>query len=211
MVKRARILGCFILLLIYGGQGHGQTPIAESRHNLSARSTVGTIKATSESQLCIFCHTSHLSKSSAKAPMWNKKDRGSIYVPYNGDPANISSTLNAAPGQPDGSSILCLSCHDGTIALGEVANRRASIDFSGVGQFMPTGSRGYLGTDLSDDHPISFTYNNALAVADDNLKSPGAISYPVWLESGKVQCVSCHSSHDNTNGKFLHVTKDYSA
>ena len=38
-----------------------------------------------------------------------------------------SSTTQATIGQPDGSSILCLSCHDGTISLGNVMSRLMDI------------------------------------------------------------------------------------
>ena len=72
-------------------------------------------------------------------------------------------SAGAAP-QPDGASKLCLSCHDGTIALGAVGGRTTPIAVSG-GPTMPTTAPGYLGTDLSGSHPISFVYDNALAVA----------------------------------------------
>ncbi len=55
-------------------------------------------------------------------------------------------------------------CHDGTIALGAVGGRTTPIAVSG-GPTMPTTAPGYLGTDLSGSHPISFVYDNALAVA----------------------------------------------
>jgi predicted CXXCH cytochrome family protein len=120
-----------------------------------------------------------------------------------------SSTLQAVPGQPDGSSVLCLSCHDGTIALGNVISRPADISFSGGVTRMPAGHTN-LTTDLSDDHPVSFLYNSALSVADGQLKDPASISYPVTLEKNKVQCTSCHDAHNNIYGKFLVTTNEFS-
>ena len=68
-----------------------------------------------------------------------------------------SSSLRANVGQPTWTSKLCLSCHDGTIALGSVLSRPSPITFAGGGDRIPPGSTN-LGTDLSDDHPISFVY-----------------------------------------------------
>lgn len=174
--------------------------VVSSMHNLSAGGP-GTVKATSESEVCIFCHTPHASRP--VAPLWNKDDPGSTYTLYS------SSTLQATPGQPDGSSILCLSCHDGTIALGNIVSRTTDIDFSGGITTMPTG-RSNLTTDLSDDHPVSFNYTPTLAAADGQLKDPSSISMPVQLENGKVQCISCHDPHENTYSKFLVTTKQNS-
>ena len=64
-----------------------------------------------------------------------------------------SSTFDAPASQPTGASKLCLSCHDGTIALGRVLSRADRIRMVG-GDFMPAGLTN-LGTDLSDDHPVS--------------------------------------------------------
>ncbi|MCB0284279.1 MAG: hypothetical protein KDF60_16955, partial [Calditrichaeota bacterium] len=117
--------------------------IVNSKHNLSVSGS-GDIKATSESEICIFCHTPH--QSSPRKPLWNRQDPGSVYEIYN------TSTTDASAGQPDGSSLLCLSCHDGTIALGDVLSRAQPIEFSGGISVMPPGTSN-LTTNLSDDHP----------------------------------------------------------
>ncbi len=170
--------------------------IITTKHNLSISGT-GTIKATSESEICIFCHTPH--NSSPRAPLWNKNISGTTYTLYN------SSTLDAVPGQPDGSSILCLSCHDGTIALGEVVSRTTPIDMTGI---MPSKSN--LTTDLSNDHPISFTYDAALAASDGQLKTPPLNSLAILDHNSKLQCTSCHDPHKETNPKFLRASNEFS-
>jgi len=185
---------CFCNFLL-----HSQT-VVNSLHNLSVTGS-GIIKATTESEVCIFCHTPH--NSNPAGPLWNRNDPGVTYVLYN------SSTVQAVPGQPDGSSILCLSCHDGTIALGNVISRTNEISFSGGVTKMPVGHIN-LTTDLSDDHPISFEYSSALTASDGQLKDPSAISYPVALENGKVQCTSCHDPHKNIYTDFLVASTQFS-
>jgi predicted CXXCH cytochrome family protein len=174
--------------------------VSSGVHNLSSSGS-GAVKATAESEICIFCHTPH--SSLPASPLWNKNNPGASYTLYS------SSTLQAIPGQPDGSSILCLSCHDGTIALGDVISRSTDISFSGGITTMPSGAKN-LSTDLSDDHPISFDYSATLASADGQLKDPSNVLPPVYLENGRLQCISCHDPHDNTNDNFLVVSKQNS-
>ena len=170
--------------------------VKDTKHNLST-SGPGNIKASQESEICIFCHTPHNSKPNS--PLWNRSQTGLSYTPYS------SSTAQASPGQPTGASILCLSCHDGTIALGKVLSRQTDISMQGGVTTIPTGT-GRLGTDLSDDHPISFNYSSALK-GDGQLKSASQLTGAVKLDAnGDLQCTSCHNPHDNSNGKFLVIS-----
>ncbi len=167
--------------------------IANTRHNLSV-SGPGSVKAASESRICVFCHTPH--NASAAAPLWNRRQSGRTYIPYS------STTAIASPGQPTGASILCLSCHDGTIALGSVLSEAADIPMAGGITTLPPG-RTNLSTDLSDDHPVSFTYSPALGGSGE-YADPSTLTGPVRLDkSGQLQCTSCHDPHDDTWGKFL--------
>ncbi|MEI6455622.1 MAG: cytochrome c3 family protein [bacterium] len=174
----------------------GAQSIVSTVHNLSV-SGPGSVKATSESEICIFCHTPHNGRPDH--PLWNRNDPGLTYTLYN------SSTTQALPGQPDGSSILCLSCHDGTIALGNVISRTTPIQMAGGITTMPAGLSN-LTQDLSNDHPISFVYDAALAQGDGQLKDPATLVGNVKLENNKLQCTSCHDAHKNVNGDFLVAT-----
>jgi predicted CXXCH cytochrome family protein len=70
---------------------------------------------------------------------------------------------------------------------------------------MPAGNSN-LGTDLSDDHPISFSYTASLAAARGELADPATLTGKVKLDAGgQLQCTSCHDAHDDSNGKFLVV------
>jgi len=180
-----------ILLVIVTGAAFAT--VANTRHNLST-SGPGTVKASSESRICVFCHTPH--NASANAPLWNRRESGRTYIPYS------STTATANPGQPTGASILCLSCHDGTIALGDVLSESTSIPMAGGITTLP-GGRTNLTTDLSDDHPVSFTYSPALTASGEYV-DPGTLTGAVRLDAtGQMQCTSCHDPHDDTYGKFL--------
>jgi len=188
-------------ILIFTTIGFAQS-IVNTVHNLSV-SGPGTIKASNETEICIFCHTPH--NSSPRIPLWNRPDpnSGFTYTLYQ------SSTAQALPEQPDGSTILCLSCHDGTIALGHVLSRENPIEFGAGLTTMPFGNSN-LTTDLSDDHPVSFLYNSSLAATDGELVDPVVLTGPVKLTGEKLQCTSCHNPHDNTNQDFLVVTNQFS-
>lgn len=176
--------------------------LATSKHNLSVGGP-GTVKATSEAQSCLFCHAPH--SASPVAPLWNRGNPGSTYTPY------TSSTSLSRPGQPTGASLLCLSCHDGTIALGDVLSRGTRIGMAGGTTTMPAGN-GNLGTDLSDDHPISFAYTATLAASRGELANPATLTGKVKLDAGGLlQCTSCHDAHDDSNGKFLVMPNQASA
>ncbi|MHB8482530.1 MAG: cytochrome c3 family protein [Nitrospiria bacterium] len=94
-------------------------------------------------EICVFCHTPHganqAAAASIQAPIWNRQLSSSQYTLYDQVwSKSFDGKLNL--GAPTGYSRLCLSCHDGTVALGAVINK--------------PGSGGY--TD-----PLSSTFNNS--------------------------------------------------
>ncbi len=168
--------------------------IVNTRHNLATSGT-GDLRAPNEADVCIFCHVAH--STTDQTPLWNHQMPATLYTPY------YSSSLKATVGQPTGSSKLCLSCHDGTIALGMVAKSRTPIAMrNGSGVLPPGASR--FGTDLSGHHPISFTYDSSLANKQGELRDPLVLKLEVKTDKNQqVQCTSCHDPHNNQYGKFL--------
>ncbi len=172
-----------------------QAGIQSTKHNLSVSAT-GTVKADQESRLCIFCHTPHHA-SVTQGILWNREDSTVTYIPYD------SPTLTAIVGQPTGASKLCLSCHDGTVALGALLSEPAEVGFVGGVRFMPVGP-GLIGSDLSDDHPVSFDYDAGLAANNLDLVDPVSLTGDVKLDAFRqLQCTSCHDPHEAGFGKFL--------
>src|SRR5215471_2077334 len=194
MTTSIQIIVLTVVLALFSASAPAAS-IVHSKHNLSVTSP-GTIKAKTETDLCIFCHTVH--HTTGQTPLWSHAMSSvSNYVIYS------SPTLKATIGQPDGSSRLCLSCHDGTVALGMVSCRSTPIQMEGSTTTLPPGPSN-LGTDLSGDHPISFVYDQTLASLDSSIKDPTTIDKKLKLDQlHKLQCVTCHNPHDNQFGSFL--------
>ncbi len=169
-----------------------QTQIARTVHNLTPTGP-GTVKATQPTGLCVFCHTPH--NANPTRALWNREFSGVTYQLYG------SSTLKALLNQPTGASRLCLSCHDGILALG---NLRVPPP-GGQLTLGPLTGKAVLGTDLSDDHPISFVYDSALALTRGGLADPLTLASAIRLENGQLQCTSCHDAHEDRRPKFLRM------
>ncbi|MFQ5585958.1 MAG: cytochrome c3 family protein [Thermodesulfobacteriota bacterium] len=179
-----------------------QGSVVNTKHNLSMYGP-GSVKALSTTQICIFCHTPHNALPSS--PLWNRADPGSTYDIYG------SPTVVATMGQPTGSSRLCLSCHDGTIAIGSLltmpgkGSSPGTLGMAGVtaeGKLDPA-STAYIGTDLRDDHPISFQYSLSYP-SNPEIKDPATLPVELKLDkNGELQCTSCHNPHTETNPVFL--------
>jgi hypothetical protein len=220
--------------------------IRNTAHNLSAAGP-GTLKATSESQVCVFCHTPH-GATQGVTPLWNRQLSNQTYTPYTSSSLDANA-IQGALDQPGGSSKLCLSCHDGTLAIGNVnvlngqINQTIGLTGAGPGAVMAqgvgtlTGFTRNLGADLTNDHPISLNFTQALATRDGELRAldaaqkwpPGSGTVigvrgpgykpllplePTGLGGvGQIQCGTCHDPHiretDPTKGnqKFLRTNR----
>ncbi len=202
---KALVLPTVCLVLIGGATLIAKpSDVVGSRHDLSVGGGAAS-KATSETQSCVFCHTPH--NANPARQLWNHTASAATYTTYGSSSfqsGTTAGTFNTFGGtrapQPAGSAKLCLSCHDGTIAVNATINN-GTIAMSGSA-FVPASAN--LGADLSNDHPVSFSRN----AANNQVSDPPA-GDSVRLETGTryVQCVSCHDPHtertDATAGKFL--------
>lgn len=174
-----------------------QTQVWRTVHNLSATGQ-GRSHEPQAAGVCVFCHTPH--DASPSPGLWNRELPAVTYKLYE------SSTLEAKLTQPTGTSRLCLSCHDGILAMGNlrVANEAGS---SSLG---PLTGKASLGTNLSGDHPISFVYDSLLAEQTGELADPQALPGYLPLDESQLQCSTCHDPHEDRRPNFLRMDTRFS-
>jgi predicted CXXCH cytochrome family protein len=194
--------------IAYGG-------VLGSKHDLAMPGTISP---------CMFCHAPHnttqgpAGTSPENVPLWNLVDRGPItYQMYQSDTMD-----SPTPGAPSSVSLACLTCHDGSGSIGDSQHHIMTInknsymtDDSNCSKCHP-GSRdlnldGYsdilmdsIGSDLSNDHPISIPY--PLPAEDPDFFTPESVEssgIKLFDLDKKVECSSCHNPHDTTNPPFL--------
>lgn len=184
-----------IIALTWSVAGVGQQLPSDTlgMHNLSPASGAGIY---SEGSLgCTFCHAPH-SGLGGMTPLWNQKLSTSSYAVYN------SSTYHQQGTQPTlgVSSSLCLSCHDGTVAVGQSA---VYGQIPTVGSWNPIDS---FGTTLTGSHPFSLvTPLKDAANLAASLASKGKTQDPtgaVKLINGNIECTSCHDPHNQNIDKI---------
>jgi hypothetical protein len=216
MTRESRIVFVVAVALIVFA-GLASAGVVGSKHDLS-------FALTGSGQVCVFCHTPHQSQDDGTGtpvttdPLWNHVVGSTASYNVYDSPTFDGSTTIAPFGSTDNNySALCMSCHDGTVAVGAMYNPPNGMTANGldavfIGSF---GANLDLGTDLSNDHPVNFTYDSthpdiALGTLVDPATSPTVQS---WLVGDTVQCSSCHDPHDDTkdpNVDFLNETVEAS-
>lgn len=164
-----------------------------------------------EGEICNACHTPH-NAISTMVPLWNHTTTTAVFTPYTSTGTLDATDVDATLGNE---SKACLSCHDGTVALDSYGGATGATTMTGFA---------LVGNDLSNDHPVGFTYNAALATADGELEDPVTAASPITGSTGTIatdmlygasndqlECASCHDVHDNTNGSFLIASNAVSA
>lgn len=197
-----------------------------NKHNLSVMAGHGGPKAVidpnsnNDTRICVYCHTPH--GGTPQSPLWNRKDpvrMGTFPLFDNGpdstriaiDNTDINGTTNYKTNgtdgveYPNGATKLCLSCHDGATAIGEMANGTTiAMTQSTMNNknliFDPLDA---TTNDFAKTHPVSFYYDNAVAAYISVQPGKSIYSLPadpeVRLDSqGRMQCTTCHNPHMDT-------------
>ena len=216
MRKLSAVL-CILALFAFvsGAMAQFGNKVADTPHNLRKATTDG-MPVEDYGEICVYCHTPHSANTNIDAPLWNRETPTGPYDMYS-SPTIDMTMANSAQGV----SLACLSCHDGSIALDQIINVPSSYSGQGpsgttietcatqchIGN-NPSGGINFegtfIGTDLSNDHPISITYD---PTKDPKFKAAtnGMIDIlPLYGPSkDQVECATCHNPHDNSTRPFL--------
>jgi len=180
-------------------------------------------------EVCRVCHVPHdhnLNTQSywTKGLLWNHATTAvTLWEPYD------SGTMDATVGDPSGPSLLCLSCHDGTVAI-DTFDKFATTAINITTQYRPDGAYQVPGPavplfggnrDLRGTHPISMTYEFP---TDTDLNDPAATAMGTSGNiadvldgtgaTATVECSSCHDVHDSDaviNTHLLRVSNNPSS
>ena len=205
-----------ILVLVAAGvalAGVGGTP-----HDLR-----GTSAVNNSQEVCAACHTPHGAVSSANGPLWNRSQAAQSYTFYS------SSTFDMTVNGLGPKSLACLTCHNGVTS--SLVNAPGPGSGAGVTWQMtnPSNNEAIIGTDLSNDHPVGFTYdpnadlnNNgfpAVNQATNEIGTTGLYVFDENVGNDQMECATCHDVHDtvtyagkgNTTVHFLRMSNAGSA
>jgi predicted CXXCH cytochrome family protein len=146
-------------------------------------------------------------------PLWNHEltpnfGSFSMYQNGSGAPTIGAKASQATASVPGSASLLCLSCHDGSVAVNAYGN-----DFQEGGGMMLTGQYAIgQGGVLANHHPVGIDYDavraedNEIRPADvASLGSAGTVRMRLFGPGNTMlECGTCHSVHNSGNtGEYL--------
>lgn len=203
------------LLVVAGAATTQELGIRNSKHDFSMSGNGNMWGSQDTNQICIFCHTPHNALSTRL--LWNRTLPPGPFSVY------TSSSMNATTVQPKADSLRCLSCHDGSVAIDAFNEGRTwTPRMMAIGDVYYPGSpygsgganiggnfSGVTANNLTDDHPVSFVFNDALATADGHLQAPATVEaagLPLWgtdPAAKTLECSTCHEVHRKYGNKWL--------
>lgn len=201
--------------------------VVNTPHDLSSGSSA-TIHSTDQTQVCVFCHVAHQQAAANKQPpLWSHTlsatNFSTVYASstFTSLGTNITAIGAATVGSAT-TSHLCLSCHDGTVAVNSFYGNKFTATIPVGGNIAAGGlltGPNLLGTDLSSSHPVNFSMDQTtwtvknthiVGINTTTHATTGAVALPLD-SNNKLQCATCHTSHDDTNTNFLRDTMARSA
>lgn len=184
-MKRSVLLACLLILAArpLPAQVSGDVIGQHGFGSGGASPVTGTLPGS-----CQYCHAPHSGLD--VGALWNQTLSTQTYTPYTSSTESGKGNVQPVPGS---TTSLCLSCHDGTVAVGLTAV---------YGQIPTMGSMhssDILGTDLQPSHPVSLVLPLKDSIdLNASLASQGKTADPtgaVQLVQGNVECTSCHDPH----------------
>jgi predicted CXXCH cytochrome family protein len=177
---------------------------------------------------CIYCHIpDSLKGNEAFAPGGTQIAEWNRYLPEGEIQLYRSETLRGKVGELGAESLICLSCHDGTMAIDMVVNKpkdwqskdeaplHMKLDKGGGldrctqchdGTTAHKMDSVVVGRSLMDDHPVGIKYPGSFDDPDFNRPTmDGRLRNGVRLFKNQVECATCHDVHNPDIVPFLRV------
>ncbi|HEX9112508.1 MAG TPA: cytochrome c3 family protein [Terriglobales bacterium] len=160
---------------------------------------------------CTYCHAPHSGLATGRA-LWNQTLTKGVYNLYT-SPTYVAKGEKGQQPIVGSDTNLCLSCHDGTIAVG---NTIVSGQITTTGQ-MNANDQFLLNTpNLMASHPQDLGSIQDTPDLFDQLASKGQTNDPtgaVKLIKGNIECTSCHNPHVQAKDPFAQffLVKDSSS
>jgi len=188
-MKKTLLITVALLLMAAGNALAGAAAgagVLGSVHDMRVASSSYYSGATeSQDRVCAFCHTPHhayLGNPNEYFPLWARQLDTTAFTPYD---STVSYTMNAADWAGDiavGPTRLCMSCHDGSIAVDQhygVAGTASLVLTESNSGFADANWFGGPGVGsgsnrLKNDHPVGFNYD-AVAIGPETGNPTGTL------------------------------------
>lgn len=176
-------------------------------------------------ELCIACHTPHRAPSSRL--LWNHQLSANTFSWSDWAKTTGGTTLPKNIHAWSGSSKMCLSCHDGSVAVGAIYSRTPPFNNGKLSGGWNVANAAKTG-DLQGNHPIAIPYPydgvkntyNGITSGDDAVAS-GWVAKPLKVKlyqdpdvqsnNHGIECATCHDPHGTAYDHYLRDTMSGSA
>ncbi|MFN3076635.1 MAG: cytochrome c3 family protein [Alphaproteobacteria bacterium] len=208
--------------------------LSGSKHDLTGLNTRAGVEAMTGLVFndyrdpCIYCHVPSTVKGKTPSPSGGEIQDWNRYFSTDAE-VYQSPTLRGKVKGLGAESLICLSCHDGSMAVDMVltkpenwnSNDESSMHMkldSGGGLDRCTqchdGTTAHkmdavvIGKNLMDDHPVGVEYPSTFGNVDFHPPSSGGkFQNGIKLFQGKVECATCHDVHNPDIVPFLRVER----
>lgn len=202
--------------------------VVGSAHDMRTYTDNGASITEIEDRVCAFCHTPHHATTGAAEdylPLWSHTLASTVYSAY--DSATIDATIDPAT-MMEGPSKLCMSCHDGLVAIDTHYSTTGRVTLP-VSDGFGEGGIGAAPATLTNDHPIGFIFDaddGGIAAGpptgDPTTSAPSTDGQDKWIRTKEatylnniqlriqdrlyetangpiMTCATCHDVHNKKN------------
>lgn len=163
LIRPAFLISAILALAPVVALGAGGTGLAGTAHDWSGASVTGGNGGTFTTGLCTYCHTPH--RALTTQLLWNHTLSSSTFS-WDAPTTTAGTTYPSFKGDTyTGPSAKCLSCHDGTVAIGDVnwfGEGKPAAVLNATKHTWPdafnVGATGGTAGSMKGNHPVAMPY-----------------------------------------------------